>query len=121
MCLRGMLPSNWTEVSKPPEVGEELKLKIGEWASDDMGGWLVAVGGASGGERTMDPWLSRVAWAWVVFNRTDGVPLVRAGGRGGLLRWRQSANRVEFQALRELLMEASQCQKIRSLRARSTS
>ena len=63
------------EGPEPPEVGEELKGKIGDRVSDEEGGWLAAAGDASGGEHTVDPRLERVAWARGILNRTEGAPL----------------------------------------------
>ncbi|CAK0791013.1 unnamed protein product [Prorocentrum cordatum] len=70
-------------------------------------GWLIAAGDASGDEYTMDPRLRRVSWGWVVFSSVDPTEAkVVAGSRGALAGWRQSVNRGELMALKDVIIAA---------------
>ncbi|CAK0821719.1 unnamed protein product, partial [Prorocentrum cordatum] len=119
LWLRGMLPKSWTAVSPPREPESapferfgEVSMHMsegGQGASD----WLLAAGGASGGEHTADARLRRVARGWVIVQTTElKEPMFAAGATGALAGWRQSVNGGELTALKELLAAASGYQKI---------
>ncbi|CAK0828241.1 unnamed protein product [Prorocentrum cordatum] len=113
LWLRGLLLASWTAVSGPPEPGTELFESFGDLqvlSSDAVNmtdGWLIAAGDASGGEYTTDPRLRRVSWGWVVFSSVDPTEAkVVAGSRGALAGWRQSVNRGELMALKDVIIAA---------------
>ncbi|CAK0907611.1 unnamed protein product [Prorocentrum cordatum] len=113
LWLRGLIPASWTSVSGPPEPGTELIESFGDLqvlssSTECMtGGWLIAAGGASGGEYTLDPRLRKVSWGWVVFDSVDPpVAKVVVGSRGALAGWRQSVNRGELMALKDVSIAA---------------
>ncbi|CAK0856487.1 unnamed protein product, partial [Prorocentrum cordatum] len=86
---------------------------LGEANPVDDGGWLIAAGDASGGEYTMDPRLRRVAWGWVVMQPENvNEPMVVAGARAALGGWRQSVNRGELTALKELMVATANYKRV---------
>ncbi|CAK0885715.1 unnamed protein product, partial [Prorocentrum cordatum] len=101
----------------PRQRVADLGIEVSMHPSEDGQGpseWLLAAGGASGGEHTADPRLRRIARGWVILQTTElNKPMFVAGARGALAGWRQSVNRGELTALKELLAAASGYQKIR--------
>ncbi|CAK0818201.1 unnamed protein product [Prorocentrum cordatum] len=120
LWLRCSLPKSWTAVSPPPEPASALFERFGEVStrpSEDGQGfseWLLAAGGASGGEHAADPRLRGGARGWVIAQTTElNEPMFVAGVRCALAGWRQSVNGGELTARKELLAAASGCQMIR--------
>ncbi|CAK0808313.1 unnamed protein product [Prorocentrum cordatum] len=99
--------------SQPVRQWRAGSTDLGEANPEDDGGWLIAAGDASGGEYTMDPRLRRVAWGWVVMQPENvNEPMVVAGARAALGGWRQSVNRGELTALKELMVATANYKRV---------